>query len=152
MGFEFSLQGLLRVRESFERREEQKLAMAIGELKRWHAMLEEVRKQLTSTADSLHRLLLRGTTGADLHLLCIERILLERRQEALAERVTIAMKEVQAQQARYQAAKQNRKILDDLREQQLALFLQGERRKDQQKLDDSYLHGRTRDQTGKSVA
>jgi flagellar export protein FliJ len=152
MGFEFSLQGLLRVRESFERNEQQKLAIAIGELKRLHAMLEEVRKQLTSTAGSLHQLLIRGTTGADLHLLCFEAILLQRREEALAESVTTASKEVQAQQARYQAAKQKRKILDDLREQQLALFLLVQRRKDQQKLDDTYLLGRISDQTGKSVA
>jgi len=152
MGFEFSLQGLLRVRESFEKKEEQKLTLAIAELKRLHAILEEVRKQLTSTAVRLYQLLVRGTTGADLHLLCLERILLERGEETLAESVRTALKEVQAQLARYQAAKQKRKILDDLREQQLALFLLAERRKDQQKLDDAYLVGRTSHPTGKSVA
>jgi flagellar export protein FliJ len=152
MGFEFSLQGLLRVRESFEKKEEQKLAVAYGELKRWQIMLEETRKQLASSLDRLDELLVRGARGADLHLLYFERMLLERRERALAESVAAASKEVQAQQARYLAAKQKRKILDDLREKQLTLFLLIQGRRDQQKLDDAYLLRRTSDATGKSVA
>jgi flagellar export protein FliJ len=152
MGFEFSLQGLLRVRESFEKKEEQKLALAIGELKCLNTMLERVREQLTSTADRLSSLLARGTTGANLHLLCFEKVLLERREQALAESVSAALKEVQDQQTRFREAKQKRKILLDLREKQFTLFLLTEGRKDQQKLDDAYLLRRTSNHTGKSVA
>jgi flagellar export protein FliJ len=152
MGFEFSLQGLLRVRESFEKREEQKLAVAIGEHKRLNTALERVREQLMSTAGRLSDLLVRGTTGADLHLLCLESVLLGRREQALAESVSAALKEVQDQQARFIEAKQRRKILDDLREKQFALFLLSQSRKEQQKLDDAFLLRRIGVHTGKGVA
>jgi len=152
MSFEFSLQGLLRVRESLEKEAEQKLAVAIGELRRLRTKLEKVREQLASTAERQSDLLARGTTGADLHLLCFERVLLERCEKALAESVSCALKRVQDQQARFLEAKQKRKILDDLRERQLALFQLTERRKDQQRLDDAFLLRRTSDPTGKSLA
>jgi flagellar export protein FliJ len=70
----------------------------------------------------------------------------------LAESVATAAKEVQAQQARFQAAKQKRKILDNLREKQFALFLLNRGRRDQQRLDDAFLLRRVSDHTGKSVA
>jgi len=152
MGFEFSLQGLLRVRESFEKKEKQKLAVAMGELKRLSANLEKVREQMTSAADRLSGLLARGTTGADLHLSCLERILFERRERALAECVSAALREVQDQQIRFREAKQKRKVLDDLREKQLALYLLREGRKEQQRLDDAFLLRRIPLHTGKSVA
>ena len=152
MSFEFSLQGLLRLRESLEKEEEQKLAAAIGELKRLQTKLEKVREQLASTSERLSNLLARGTTGADLHLLCFEKVLLERREKALAESVSSALKGVQDQQARFLEAKKKRKILGDLREKQLALFLLTERRKDQQVIDDTFLLRRTSDPTGKSLA
>jgi flagellar export protein FliJ len=152
MRFKFSLEGLLRVRESFEKKEEQRLAAAIGELARLNAMLETVRKQLASIADQLDTLLARGTTGADLHLLCFEGILLERRKEALVESVSSAVAEVRSQQARLQEAKQKRKILDNLRQKQLTLFLLTEGRREQQKLDDGFLLRRSNDDSGKNVA
>jgi len=152
MGFEFSLQGLLRVRKSFEKQEEHKLAFAIGELKRLNMMLETVRGQLIFTADRFGKLLVGGTTGADLHLLCFEKFMLDRREQALAESVSSALAEMQAQQARLQEAKNNRKILDNLRQKQLILFLLAEGRRDQQKLDDAFLLRRSNDDSGKGVA
>ena len=69
MGFQFSLEALLRVRESFEKQQEQKLAAAMAEFKRLNAMRESVLEELKSTADRFTKLLARGTTAsADLHL------------------------------------------------------------------------------------
>lgn len=152
MEFEFGLQGLLRVRESFERKEELKLAVVIGELKRMKKMLARVREELASIGDRISSLLARGTTGADLHLLCFEKMLLERREQALGQMVSTALKEVQQQQIRLQEARQKRKVLEDLRERQLALFLLAEGRKDQQRLDDTFLMRRFADDSGKGVA
>ena len=152
MGFQFSLQGLLRVRESFERKEEQKLAAGIGELKRLKMMLASVREQLTATDDRLSRILAGGTTGAHLHLLCFERMLLEYREQALAEHVSTALKLVQEQRTCLQEARQKRKVVEDLRQKELTLFLLAEGRRDQQKLDDTFLQKRFREDTGKSVA
>ena len=152
MGFQFSLQGLLRVRESFERKEEQKLAAAIGELKRLKMMLASVREQLTATDDRLSRILAGGTTGAHLHLLCFERMLLEYREQALTEHVSTALKLVQEQRTCLQEARQKRKVVEDLRQKELTLFLLAEGRRDQQKLDDTFLQKRFREDTGKSVA
>jgi flagellar export protein FliJ len=152
MGFEFGLQGLLRVRESFERKEELKLAVVIGELKRMKMMLANVREELASVGDRINNLLARGTTGADLHLLCFEKMLLERREQALGQIVARALKEVQQQQIRLQEARQKRKVLEDLREKQLALFLLAEGRKDQQILDDTFLMRRFAEDSGKGVA
>jgi len=152
MGFQFSLQGLLRVRESFERKEEQKLAAAIGELKRLKMMLASVREQLTATDDRLSGILAGGTTGAHLHLLCFERMLLEYREQALTEHVSTALKLVQEQRTCLQEARQKRKVVEDLRQKELTLFLLAEGRRDQQKLDDTFLQKRFREDTGKSVA
>ena len=152
MGFEFGLQGLLRVRESFERKEELKLAVVIGELKRMKMMLASVREELASVGDRINSLLAGGTTGADLHLLCFEKMLLERREQALAQIVARALKEVQQQQIRLQEARQKRKVLEDLREKRLALFLLAEGRKDQQMLDDTFLMRRFAEDSGKGVA
>jgi flagellar export protein FliJ len=152
MEFQFGLQALLRVRESFERKEELKLAVAIGELKRLKMMLASVREELASIGDQISNLLARGTTGADLHLLCFEKMLLERREQALAQIVSTALKEVQQQQVRLHEARQKRKVLEDLREKQLALFLLAEGRKDQQRLDDTFLMRRFAENSGKGVA
>jgi len=152
MGFQFSLQGLLRVRESFERKEEQKLAGAIGELKRLKMMLASVREQLTATDDRLSGILAGGTTGAYLHLLWYERMLLEYRERALAEQVSTALKLVQEQRACLQEARQKRKVVEDLRQKELTLFLLAEGRRDQQRLDDTFLRKRFQEDAGKSVA
>lgn len=152
MGFQFSLDALLRVRESFERQEEQRLAGAVAELNRVNAMLNTVREQLRSTADRFDKLLERGATGADLHLLCYEQHLLDRREQALVESEAAASTEVSNQQTRLQAAQRNRKILDNLRQKQLALYVLTEGRRDQQKLDDTFLQGRNNPDTGKGVA
>ena len=152
MGFKFSLAGLLRVRESFEKSEEQKLALAIGKLNRLKAMLGAVREELTRAGDRLSHLLARGTTGAELHLLCFERIQLERRESALVESVSSAGAEVRDQQARLREAKRKRKVLDNLRQRQLTLFMLSEARKGQQRLDDAFLSRQRCDQSGKGVA
>jgi len=152
MGFEFRLQGLLRFRESSERKEELKLAVAIGELKRLKMMLARVREELAAIGDRISNLLARGTTGADLHLLWFEKMLLERREQALAQIVSTALKEVQQQQLRLQEARQKRKVLEELREKQLALFLLAEGRRDQQRLDDTFLMRRFAEESGKGVA
>ncbi len=117
-----------------------------------NAILEKVREQLRTVEDRLGDLLRRGTTGADLHLLCLESALLERREQALMQIVSAAWKEVQEQQIHFLEAKQKRKILGDLREKQLGLFLLTEGRKDQQKLDDAFLLRRASVPTGKRVA
>ena len=152
MSFEFKLEGLLRVRESFERREEQKLAVAFGELKHFNAMLDAVRERLASLADGLGGLLVRGMTAADLHLRCLEILMLERRERALAESVAAALTKVQNQQRRLQEAKQKRQVLDKLRQKQLMSFLLSEGRRDQQKLDDAFLLRRSNEESGKGVA
>jgi flagellar export protein FliJ len=152
MGFKFSLEGLLRVRKSFEKQEEHRLAAAVGELKRLNMMLESVREQLISTADRLGKLLAQGTTGADLHLLCLEKSLLERRERALAESVSSALAKMEAQQARLQEARKKRKVLDKLRQKQMVLFLLIEGRREQQTLDDAFLMRRSNDDSGKGVA
>jgi flagellar export protein FliJ len=152
MGFQFSLQGLLRVRESFERKEEQKLAAAIGELKRLKMMLASVREQLTATDDRLSAILAGGTTGAHLHLLYFERMPLEYREQALTEHVSTALKLVQEQRTCLQEARQKRKVVEDLRQKELTLYLLAEGRKDQQRLDDTFLRKRFQEDTGKSVA
>lgn len=152
MGFKFSLQGVLRVRESFERKEEQKLAVATAELKRLNAMLAKIREQLRSMTGQLNRLLDAGTTGADLHLLCFETMLLERREQALAQTVSKVVKEVHEQQARLQEARRKRQVLENLREQQLALYHLAEGRKEQQGFDDAFLLRRFSDESGKGVA
>ena len=152
MRFEFSLEGLLRVRESFEKQEEQRLAIATGELKRLNTMLETVREQLISVSDRLDKTLARGTLGADLHLLYFERFALQRRELALNEYVASAQAKMQDQQARLQEATQKRKTLDNLRQKQLELFLITEGHRDQQKLDDAFLLRRSNDSSGKDAA
>ena len=152
MRFHFSLEGLLRVRESFEKQIEQQLAVAVAELQRVKAMIEAVREQLMSTETELGRLLARGSTGAYVHLLCYERHLLERRELALAESLTAASAAVQEQQHRLRVAQQKRKILETLREKQLALYLLTAGRREQQNLDDTFLLRRYGHEGGKDVA
>jgi len=152
MGFEFTLEGLLRVRESFEKQAELKLAVASGQLKRLEAMLALAREQLTSTDNRLGELLAQGATGCDLHLLCLEKAILERREQSLAESVAAALTEVQKLRARLQEAQQKRKILDRLRQKQLSRFLLIESRRGQQEIDDAFLSRRYLVGNGKDLA
>ncbi|MGO8791601.1 MAG: flagellar export protein FliJ [Terriglobia bacterium] len=152
MGFQFSLEALLRVRESFEKQQEQKLAAAMAEFKRVNAMRESVLEELKSTADRFTKLLARGAASADLHLLCYEEHLLKRREQALLESISAALAEVKKQRIQLQAAQQKRKILENLRQKQRALYLLTEGRRDQQKLDDTFLLRRNNDDDGKGVA
>lgn len=152
MRFRFTLEGLLRVRKSLEKQEEQKLAVAVGEVRRLTTLLENVRGQIRSSDASMEKRLAAGARGADLHLLCLERVLLERREQTLAPLRASALAEMQKQQANLQTARRERKVLDTLREKQLHHFVLTETRREQQRLDDAYLLRRSYDDDRQGAA
>jgi len=152
MAFAFTLQGLLRVRESFERREAQEVAVATAEVRRLSALLSAIRERLACAADEMAQLLRRGTTGAELQLRHLEKMMLERRQRDLAESVAAAVTELRNQQERWRLARQKRKILDQLRHQQLMDFLLTQRRREQQQLDDAFLLRRSQETPAENIA
>jgi len=139
MPFRFTLKALLRLRETSERTELDKLRAIAAQIIRAKAEIE----LLDDDSDAERRKMLdeaaKGITGAELHLEVL-------REEAYRARRSALVKEVKEleiarieRQKRYTEARQQREILSNLRERQLTAYNLILARREQQQLDELFL-------------
>jgi flagellar export protein FliJ len=139
MAFHFTLKGLLRLRLSLERAELQKLKAIAGAVAAARAEVESVEKEIEARRRAFAALLAEGLTGAEWHFeIAREASLLALRAELLKKLADLEEKRKQ-QQARYIQAHQQREILSNLRERQLAAYELEESRRAQQRIDELFL-------------
>jgi len=139
MGFEFSLEAILRVRRGIERMERLKLEALASEQARAKNELETITRQFLENRRKFQERISAETYGSELQF---EEF---RAQRVFAAHQSLKMRIAEIEQLRlaqiivFTKARQNRQVLESLREKKLALYHQELLRREQQGLDDLFL-------------
>jgi flagellar export protein FliJ len=139
MPFRFSLQPVLRFRKSFERRERQRLEAISRELTNARQRRDQAKLDRENALAQLQAKVRQGLTIAEMQFeLACDRACL-RRIAACGEEVA-KLDNLRSRQVEvFRKAQQERKILENLRESQLAAYRLVQGRREQQQTDDRYL-------------
>jgi len=139
MAFRFSLQAVLRLRRSYERRERLRLEIITRRRLHTRQQIDELKSEILEANDRLARTLQAGMPAVELHLEVAQANARAKRQEVLAEQLAKLTQEHRAQQVAYQHAQQQRQIIENLRARLFAIYQQIQARREQQQLDDLFL-------------
>ena len=139
MPFRFSLQAVLRFRESFERRERQRLEAITREVVKAKQQREQAKLDRAQASGQLQAKLHQGMTAVEMQFeLACDRARV-RRIAALNDHVA-KLEDLRRRQLEvFRKAQQQRKILENLRDRQLASYLLVQARRTQQQMDDRFL-------------
>jgi flagellar FliJ protein len=139
MPFRFSLQTVLRWRESFERRERQRLQMIAREVVKAQQQRDQAKLDRGNALAEFQNKLHQGMHAAEMQFeLASDRARL-RRIAALNDQYT-KLEDLRRRQLEvFRKAQQQRKILENLRERQLAAYQLLQSRREQQEMDDRFL-------------
>ena len=139
MAFRFSLQAVLRCRKSFVRRERQRLEAITRELVKAQEQREQAKLGRANALCQMQKKLRQGMTAAEMQfeLACdrahVRRIIVWNEQVAKLEDLRRRQLEI------FRKAQQQHKILQNLREQQLAAYRLVQARRTQQEIDERFL-------------
>lgn len=143
MAFHFPLSTILRLRESLEKQELQRLQKLVRDLAQIRGEIESIDQGIEAARREVVEQASTGISGAELHAAALsEFALLQMRSNLIAKRDELerARKD---QQARYNQARQRREILSNLRDRQLAAYQHEQNRKEQQLTDELFLMRRS---------
>jgi len=139
MAFRFSLSPVLRLRENLERRE----YLALQAL---HSQTSEVRSDLKALEQSLlqarsrrNSQLLEGMYAAHLQLQLASETSIQNKRQTLLGKLAELQGKVKEQTAKYQQARRQREILEEMRRQQLQEYTRAEATREQQAGDELFL-------------
>jgi flagellar export protein FliJ len=139
MPFHFSLDAVLHFRKSMEHQQELRLRAAHQQVARVRHFLEQAEQRIK---DSEHRRcdqLGSGMTAAELHFFLLGESALRRQMQEL-HRELVRIEALRDKQQRiYQQARQEREILDSLRDHQLGEYERNAARREQRAVDDLFL-------------
>lgn len=139
MPFRSSLDVLLRVRRGLERQQELLLQEANGRVVALQHHLDGIKTQIESDAQ-LELLQLRsGLSAAELHFDLLRRSALQSQCHAVELELSKAHASRESRAQSFRLARQQREILETLRQQQLQAHRQQAARQDQRRLDDLFL-------------
>jgi flagellar export protein FliJ len=139
MPFRFSLQAVLRCRESFEHRERQRLQMITREGVKAQQQRDEAKLDRTHALDQLQKNLHQGMTVMEMQFeLACDRARI-RRIAALNDHLTKLGNLRRRQLEVFRKAQQHRQVLENLRDRQLAAYQLVQTRREQQQMDDRFL-------------
>jgi flagellar export protein FliJ len=139
MAFHFTLKALLRLRQSLELAELQKLQAIAADIARVRDEMKTVERQMNERRRALADLLVVGLTGAEWQFeLAREASLLTLQSELMKNLADLEAKRI-AQQASYVRAHRACEILLNLQERQLAAYKLEEARRTQQRVDELFI-------------
>jgi len=139
MGFVFSLQTLLRVREIFEQAELQGLQTIAAQVDATRAEMETLDRLAEEDRREVWQDSLSGLSGAELRFHLQREAARREQYESLGQKLLQLETARQAQQARYLQARQQREILSTLRERQEAEYKIEQSRREQRAVDELFL-------------
>ncbi len=139
MPFRFSLQAVLRFRESFERREQQRLAVLTREVVKAKQHWEQAKLDRANAVVQLQKKLRQGVTAMEMQFeLACDRARVRRiavLNDHLGKLEDLRRRQLEV----FRTAQQQRKILENLRDRQLAAYRLAQTRREQQQMDDRFL-------------
>jgi len=142
MPFRFSLQAVLRCRESLERRERQRLQVITREVVRAQQQREKVKLDRANALCQFQKKLHQGMTAVEMQFELACDCARVRRIAACHDQV-VKLEDLRRRQLEiFHHAQQQREILENLRDRQLAAYRLLQARRTQQQLDDRFLMGK----------
>lgn len=140
MAFHFTLEAVLRLRQSLEDRELQRLQALLA---RRAALLHE-REQTRQTGldlqgETKRALQQQSTPAVEIHFATARWQGLERRQQVLGEQLRELESAVVQQRSLFQQQRRNREVLETLRDAQLRDYRLVQQRREQARLDEMHL-------------
>jgi flagellar export protein FliJ len=139
MAFRYTLQSLLRLRQSLERQEEQRLHIAAAVVAQLRTKLEQLEHERATTRESGIHEMSRGTFGATLQFVSECDAAAMRNREKFRLQLAEAERRRMEQLRAYQSARQQREIFEGLRDQQKAAYEQDRAHREQQLVDEAFL-------------
>ena len=144
MRFQFSLQPILRLRQGLEHQQELLLQKVMQQMAAVQHAIESVTRDIAEldahTAESLQQ----GLSASELHFRSASRAVWLRYREDLLREKQECQKLVDERTMQYRRARQEREILDSLRQNQLRIHRQNESRLEQRRVDELFLSRRRR--------
>jgi len=144
VSFRFSLQPVMRLRESLERRERMRLLLLGSQITQMRQRLQGLEQEKETVRQQLSTQLMRGIAGTDFCLATSEIAAFEQRKDVLARQIVALEEKRREQQNAYQEAQRQRKILDNLRDRYLQTYRLEQSRRQQQQVDDLFMLRRRR--------
>ncbi len=139
MAFRFTLQPVLRLRQGLEERERQRLLLVNSLLAERRRELDDLKQARILAASSLAEAMQAGMVGSEFHFQTTSIVTQGRREEIAMRQVAELERQCLEQQAAYREAQKQRKILENLRDRQLASWRLDQARREQQRLDDLFM-------------
>jgi flagellar export protein FliJ len=139
MAFRYTLQSLLRLRQSLEHQEEQRLYAAAAVVAQLRAKLEQMERERVSAGRAALQEIADGTFGATLQFVaaCDAAAALNcaKLEIQLAEAERRRLEQLRV----YQTARQKREIFEGLRDQQKSVYDQERAHREQELADEAFL-------------
>jgi flagellar export protein FliJ len=140
MAFHFNLNGLLRLRESLERAELQRLHAVAAAVASARTDVEALEKELEAARwRTFDHVSTAGMTGAELHFDIIRDSAWQARRAQLVKKLLDLEQKRKEQQSRFLQARMQREILSNLYDRQLAEYELDQSRRTQQRVDELFL-------------
>ena len=140
MSFQFTLNGVLRLRESLERSELQQLQLIASAVAHARDEIETLEKEMSvAQRRTLDAAASAGVTGAELHFELAREAAWNILRTELLNRLFQLEKKQKEQQERYFQARMQRKIVSNLYNRQFAQYKLDQSRREQQRIDELFL-------------
>lgn len=139
MPFHFALSSLLRLRESLEKAELQRLQIIAAQLAQVRVEIDSVDAEIEASRRQMLEQVSVEISGAELHIAVLSDSVRQEHRMGLLERRDELEKARQEQQIRYNEARQRREILSNLRQRQLSAYQREQARREQQQIDELFL-------------
>jgi len=146
--FSFSLETLLRIRQSRERQQELLWQQANFQVATVQRQIEGIQSQIAARASRQRRELQSGWSAAELQFDLLCRTQLQERLQCLQADLAKARVSQACCAENFRRARQQREVLETLRQQRLQLHRQQVSRQEQRQFDDVFLARRTFGQRG----
>jgi len=139
VAFEFSLNALLRLRQSLEKAELQRLQGTVARCIRVRLRIGSVTQEIKDLRNTMQESAARGVTGAELHFQGLEVAAREKQLGELRKALNEVEQLRQKQLASYRKARQRREIISNLRQRELEAYQLEQARRQQQQADELFL-------------
>jgi len=139
MAFQFSLDAVLRLRQSLERQQESLLREANQQMAALQLRIDDLNAQMSIDAEREARQLASALSAAELQFIRLCRSLLLSQRSGLEKRLAAAQAARDSRMASFRQARQQREVLETVRQTQAQVYRQNEDRQSQRHLDDLLL-------------
>jgi len=139
MAFHFTLDAVLRLRQSLEDRELLRLQALLARRATLLKELGESRQLSVRVQEETSQGMLKPTPAVEIHFATARLQALEQQQQLLRRQLSELEATIAEQRSRYQQQRRNREVLEALREGQLRDYRLQQRRREQAQLDELHL-------------